>query len=62
MRKSKTRKTERKAKAKANAKQKQELKANKEEAVEKYKAWQNLPIEEWSEARKKYLIDDGHQA
>ena len=52
MRKSKTRKTEKKAKAKSMKKQKSEIRAEEDATKEKYQEWLNLPEREWTEARK----------
>ena len=56
MRRSKTKKLERKSKATANVQLKKDLKIKQKEKEEKMKAWLNLPQEEWSEARKKHAL------
>lgn len=52
MRKSKTRKTEKKLRTKNAPKVAKELKAKKIATKEKLEAWDKLPTEQWSDARK----------
>lgn len=52
MRKSKTRKTDKKLKAKRLPQLLKEVKAKKRAIKAKLEAWRNLPPEQWTEARK----------
>jgi len=54
MRKSKVRKQEKKRNATLNVQSKKDLKKKIKEKEENILAWQNLPQEDWSEARKKH--------
>jgi hypothetical protein len=53
MRKSKNRKQAKREKHKACVQYNKEKKRNRYKKVEKYETWLNLPVDQWSEARKK---------
>ena len=55
MRKAKSRKMDKKVRAKANIEYKKNKQQAKQDRDKKYKKWENLPIEEWTDARKKRM-------